>query len=60
MATILDVAKEANVSTATVSRVLNGSYSVTDEKKRRVMEAVEKVGYQIPNRVLSGRTAPLI
>ena len=51
MATILDVAKEANVSTATVSRVLNGSYSVTDEKKRRVMEAVEKVGYQIPNRL---------
>lgn len=52
MATIADVATEANVSTATVSRVLNGSYSVTEEKKRRVMEAIEKVGYQIPERTL--------
>lgn len=48
MASILDVAREANVSTATVSRVLNGSYSVTQEKKDRVMEAVEKVGYKRP------------
>ena len=52
MATIADVAAEAKVSTATVSRVLNGSYSVTEEKKRRVMEAIEKVGYQIPERTL--------
>ncbi len=50
MASILDVAKEANVSTATVSRVLNGSYSVTQEKRDRVMAAVEKVGYQAPDR----------
>lgn len=48
MATINDVANEANVSTATVSRVLNGTYSVTEEKVRRVMDAIEKVGYQIP------------
>lgn len=50
MASILDVAKEAGVSTATVSRVLNGSYSVTEEKRQRVMEAVERVGYTVPER----------
>lgn len=50
MASISDVAKEAAVSTATVSRVLNGSYSVTQEKRERVMAAVEKVGYIIPDR----------
>lgn len=50
MASILDVAKEAGVSTATVSRVLNGSYSVTEEKRQRVMAAVEKVGYAVPER----------
>ena len=59
MATIYDVAREADVSTATVSRVLNGSYSVTDEKKRRVMEAIEKVGYQIPNKSKLNQTAGL-
>lgn len=53
MASILDVAKEAGVSTATVSRVLNGSYSVTQEKKDRVMAAVEKVGYTLPEKRLS-------
>lgn len=46
MASISDVAKEAGVSTATVSRVLNGSYSVTREKRERVMAAAEKVGYR--------------
>lgn len=57
MATIADVAAEANVSTATVSRVLNGSYSVTAEKKLRVMNAIAKVGYQIPERMLQNKKA---
>ena len=48
MATISDVANEANVSMATVSRVLNNSYYVTEEKRQRVLEAIEKVGYQVP------------
>lgn len=55
MITIADVAKEASVSTATVSRVLNGSYTVTEETRRRVMDAIEKTGYQIPNRLRSVR-----
>lgn len=45
MATIIDVAREADVSVATVSRVINNSFVVTDEKKNRVFSAMEKVGY---------------
>ncbi len=55
MATIVDVANAAQVSVATVSRVLNDSYAVTDEKKKRVMEAIEAVGYQIPARMKMGQ-----
>ncbi|MBC2478674.1 LacI family DNA-binding transcriptional regulator, partial [Clostridium beijerinckii] len=35
--TIVDVAKKANVSVATVSRVMNGNYPVKEETKRRVL-----------------------
>lgn len=45
MATIIDVAREADVSVATVSRVINNSFVVTQEKKNRVFAAMEKVGY---------------
>lgn len=45
-ATIKEVAAEAEVSTATVSRVLNDSGYVSDEIKERVMEAVAKLNYQ--------------
>ncbi len=48
MATILDVSKEANVSAATVSRVLNGKGSVSPEVFKRVMDAVERLQY-VPN-----------
>lgn len=47
-ATIKDVAREAKVSIATVSRVLNNSAVVTDETKQRVLEAIKKTGYK-PN-----------
>lgn len=45
VATIKDIAREANVSTATVSRVINnlGGYGVETEKK--VLKAAEKLGY---------------
>ncbi|EZP77196.1 transcriptional regulator [Parageobacillus genomosp. 1] len=48
MASIKDVAKLANVSTATVSRVLRNAGNVTEETKRRVLEAIEALNYQ-PN-----------
>ncbi len=43
-----DVAKRVGVSSATVSRVLNGSPLVTDRTAKRVREILDKIGY-IPN-----------
>lgn len=45
MVTIKDVAKEAKVSIATVSRVLNNSPKVSEETKKKVLEAIKKLGY---------------
>ncbi len=47
MATIRDVAKLANVSTATVSRILNAdkTYKVTNETRERVWQAVRDLNY---------------
>ncbi|GIO14463.1 LacI family transcriptional regulator [Cohnella xylanilytica] len=45
-ATIKEVAAEAEVSTATVSRVLNDSGYVSEEIRERVLEAVAKLNYQ--------------
>ncbi|MEM6429646.1 MAG: LacI family DNA-binding transcriptional regulator [Deinococcota bacterium] len=44
--TIKDVAKCAGVSYATVSRVINGQ-SVSEDKKARVMQAIDKLGYVV-------------
>ena len=46
--TIRDVAAHAGVSIATVSRVLNNSARVREDKRRRVEEAVKALGF-IPN-----------
>ena len=51
--TIYDVAKEAGVSLATVSRVINGSNVVKAPTKERVEAAVEKLGYK-PNAIAQG------
>jgi LacI family transcriptional regulator len=48
MPTIKDVAKKANVSIATVSRVLNQHPKVDPLLKKRVLEAVETLRY-VPN-----------
>ncbi len=40
--TILDIAREAGVSTATVSRVLNGSAPVRPDTRKRVSDVIEK------------------
>lgn len=45
---IKDVAKEAGVSIATVSRVLNDIDVVNEETKKKVQEAIKKLGYR-PN-----------
>lgn len=48
MVTIRDVAKAADVSLSTVSRVLNNSAKVDEPAKSRVLEAVSQLGYR-PN-----------
>jgi len=48
--TIYDIAKEANVSPATVSRVLTGSAQVKEDKKERVLEIIKRNNFQ-PNAV---------
>lgn len=45
---IKDIAREAGVSTATVSHVINQTKYVTDETKEKVQQAIEKFNYQ-PN-----------
>ena len=40
--TIYDIAREAQVSPATVSRILTGATSVREEKRKRVMEVIAK------------------
>ena len=50
MASIKDVAAEAGVSVATVSRVLNDHPSVSPAARARVLAAVETLGYR-PNAV---------
>ena len=44
-ATIRDVAKLAETSTATVSKVLNGSYSISKTTAERVKNAVQELDY---------------
>ena len=46
MASIREVAKIAGVSPATVSRVMNGTANVDEEKKQRVLEAIQETGFQ--------------
>ena len=45
MATIGDIAKEANVSKTTVSRVLNNSASVDDSTRKKILELIDKYNY---------------
>ena len=51
--TIYDVAREANVSMATVSRVVNGNPNVKPATSKKVNEVIERLGYR-PNAVARG------
>ncbi len=50
MTTIKDVAVEAKVSVATVSRVLNNNGYVNEETRKRVLQAISNLNY-MPNEV---------
>ena len=45
MANIKQIAKTAGVSISTVSRVLNNHPYVKEEKRKRVLDAVEELNY---------------
>ncbi|TCS81302.1 catabolite control protein A [Tepidibacillus fermentans] len=51
--TIYDVAREAGVSMATVSRVVNGNPNVKPATRKKVLETIERLGYR-PNAVARG------
>ena len=51
--TIYDVAREANVSMATVSRVVNGNPNVKPATRKKVNEVIDRLGYR-PNAVARG------
>ena len=51
--TIYDISRKAGVSTATVSRVLNGSGNVSPSTQKKVMDIIEEYGY-IPNAFARG------
>ena len=49
--TLTDIAGQAGVSTATVSRVLNGKSNVADSTRRQVLAALDILGYERPESV---------
>jgi len=53
LATIKDIARKAGVSVATVSFVLNNNPGVTEDKRKRVLDAVKELNY-VPNAVARG------
>ena len=58
MATIKVIAKKAGVSSATVSRVLNydASLSVSDDKRKLILEIAEELDYVTPRQRMDKRT----
>ncbi|AEE96949.1 LacI family DNA-binding transcriptional regulator [Mahella australiensis] len=54
MVTIKDISKKANVSIATVSKVLNGDYSrVSEATKEKILKIAREMNY-VPNRLARG------
>lgn len=54
--TMKEIAQQANVSVATISRVLNNREYVRDDVRRRVLEVIDEVGYEPDHMARSLRT----
>ncbi|MCA1792149.1 MAG: LacI family DNA-binding transcriptional regulator, partial [Thioalkalivibrio sp.] len=48
---LTDIAARAGVSTATVSRVLNGKPGVAEDTRRAVLTALDLLGYERPEKL---------
>ena len=48
--TIVDIARKANVSIATVSRVMNGTGQVSEKTRKKVQKVIDENHY-VPNSV---------
>ena len=65
MSSIREVAQLAGVSPATVSRVINGTAQVSEEKRKRILDVIAETNF-VPNEVArslfkrSARTIGLI
>lgn len=51
--TLIDVARQAGVSPSTVSRILNGTARVADDKRQAVLAAIEQMHFA-PNQMAQG------
>ena len=51
--TIYDIAKHANVSKSTVSRVINNSPNISEKTKKRVLESMQTLNFT-PNKLAQG------
>ena len=51
--TLMDVARQAGVSPSTVSRILNGTAKVSDDKREAVLAAIAKMNFA-PNQMAQG------
>lgn len=56
---LTDLAEQAGVSTATVSRVLNGKHGVSSQARQAVLAALDMLGYERPEK-LRTRSAGLV
>jgi DNA-binding LacI/PurR family transcriptional regulator len=56
---LADIAKQAGVSEATVSRVLNGKSGISDATRAAVLTALDVIGYERPTQ-LRGRKARMV
>lgn len=53
MVTLKEIARECNVSPTTISNILNDKPKVSEETKRRVLDAIDRLGYR-PNYIAQG------
>src|SRR6478736_3166151 len=57
---LADVARQARVSEATVSRVLNGKPGISDATRQAVLTALDVIGYERPTHLRSRKARMVV